>query len=274
MTARPAHRLVARAIFATRAVDRAHRIFDRARARAVERWAPAGVRTELSVLAYQATAAYHPAAASFRSKLFPWEVAALRDYVDPPPGRILLGGAGGGREAFALAERGYEVVAFEPAPELAAEMAQYAGPGSNIRAFRAGYEDLPALRGPRPGDASADLRELGRFSAAVFGWGSYSYLMTRQAQLDALRMLGDVTEGPILVSFLTPPSEGDTAGPPGRRRRHDRFSITVGCYHMATAREFSELAAEAGLTVVALNIDETDFSWPHAILRGEVKGAS
>ena len=44
-------------------------------------------------------------------------------YFPPPPAHILVGGAGGGREAFALLERGYRVTAFEPSEALAASMA-------------------------------------------------------------------------------------------------------------------------------------------------------
>lgn len=250
--------LLARALLATRTVDSAYRLFDRARSRAVVRWASARVLAEFNAIAYESDDVYHPATASFRSRLFPWEAAALRDHFDPPPGRVLLGGAGGGREAFALAESGYEVVAFEPAPELAAAMAARAASMPLVRAFRAGYADLPRLFPAGPTGAGADVGDLGPFAVAVMGWGSFSHLPTRDARLSALKSVGAATTGPILVSFLAfgGPDEGA-----------DNFSIFVGYYHTVSAREFEGLAREAGLDVVALNTDETDSTWPHAILR-------
>ena len=61
------------------------------------------------------------------------------------PGRLLIGGAGGGREAFALAARGYEVVAFEPSAALARSMVQHAPAGISVEALIGRYEDLPWL---------------------------------------------------------------------------------------------------------------------------------
>lgn len=266
MTRRPPP-LLARAILATRSVDTAYRRFDRLRSRAVVRLASDRVLAEFNALAYERDDVYHPARAAFRSRLFPWETAAIRDHFDPPPGRVLLCGAGGGREAFALAERGYEVVASEPAPELAAAMAARATTMPRVRAYRAGYEDLPQLFPARAHDEGADVAALGPFTAAVMGWGSFSHLATRAARLGALRSMAAATTGPILVSFL---AFGDpsTAHRSGRGDKGSEiFSIFIGRYHTVSARELEDLSREAGLSVVALNTDETDSTWPHAILQ-------
>ena len=74
-----------------------------------------------------------------------------------PPGRVLIGGAGGGREAFALAARGYEVVAFEPSADLARSMVQHPPAGISVEALIGRYEDLPSLTSAATG-ARVDLR--------------------------------------------------------------------------------------------------------------------
>ena len=270
VTTRLGATLLARAILATKTVDRAYRLFDRARSRAVVRWASDAVLDEFNAVAYARDDTYRPETAAFRSKLFPWEAAAVRDHFDPPPGRILLGGAGGGREAFALAEQGYEVIAFEPATELAEAMAVRAVAIPLVRSYRAHYEDLPLLEPARLGDTGADVRDLAPFTAAVMGWGSFSHLASHAARVRALASLGEVTAGPILVSFLAFSSRPTGLFGAQHDRRGDVFSIFIGYYHSVTDRELEELAAAANLDVTALNTDETESTWPHAVLRSNL----
>jgi hypothetical protein len=267
VTARRPARLLARAVMATRGVDTAYRLFDRARSRAIVRWASEVVLDEFNTLAYERDDTYDPGSSAFRSRLFPWEAAAIRQHFDPPPGRILLGGAGGGREAFALADRGYEVVAFEPAIHLAAAMAERAMATPSVQAFRARYEDLPRLAAARPGDRGADVRDLGPFVAAIMGWGSFSHLTTCAARIAALASLGDATTGPILVSFLSFDDRRRGGRPGTRDGAGDNFSIFIGYFHTVNAPELEELAHASRLEVVALNTDETESPWPHTILR-------
>ena len=115
------------------------------------------------------------------------------------------------------------------------------------------------------GQDSLDVRELGEFSGAVMGWGSFSHIVTRASQIDALTAMGAATPGPILVSFLS--FSGGTQKARRSRHKAGNFSIFVGFYHTATEAEFVQLATAADLTVVALNTDETEFTWPHAILQ-------
>lgn len=270
MTRPLAAKLLARAVLATKTVDSAYRLFDRARSHAVVRWASDAVLDEFNAVAYARDDTYRPETAAFRSALFPWEAAAVRDHFDPPPGRILLGGAGGGREAFALAEQGYEVVAFEPATELATAMATRADVMPLVRSYRARYEDLPLLGPARQGDTWADVRDLAPFTAAVMGWGSFSHLTSRAARVRALASLGEVTAGPILVSFLA--FNSGTTGRFGAAadRRGDAFSIFIGYYHCGNERELEDLASAANLDVIAMNTDEIESTWPHAVLRSDL----
>ena len=70
-------------------------------------------------LMYSSAGDYDPTSPEFLDFLFPWEESVVERFFPRPPARVLVGAAGAGREAFALARLGYEVVAFEPAPGLA-----------------------------------------------------------------------------------------------------------------------------------------------------------
>ena len=113
----------ARAVRLTHLVDRAYRRFDRLRSALVVSFASDRFFDEYNSLAYSATENYQPGSEAFRSGLFDWEEDAVRRYFPAPPSRVLVGGAGGGREPFALADKGYVVVAFDPAEPLVRAMA-------------------------------------------------------------------------------------------------------------------------------------------------------
>jgi len=140
----------ARIIFSTRLIDKAYRAIDRARSALVLALASDAVLARFNDLAYGADVAYRPDSPSFRHGLFPWEEEIIAAYFPPPPARVLIGGAGGGREALALAERGYKVVAFEPSASLAAGLAGHVAKGLHIEFYRARYEDMPWLRPAHP----------------------------------------------------------------------------------------------------------------------------
>lgn len=262
-------RLMARVILATRAIDTAHRYFDKARSRAVVRLASPAVLEAFNALAYESDEAYVPGTTQFRHHLFAWETASVGRFFPPAPARLLIGGAGGGREAFALAERGYEVVAFEPAAGLAAGMAGTASSAEGVRAFRARYETLPRLAPARPGEPAEDLRALAPFDGALMGWGSFSHLMSEESRIRALRSMAETVDGPILVSFLAFRNDD---GPRGRGsdRSGDAFSVFIGYHHVSTPAELARLAQASGLVVEHLETDESESSWPHAILRRRV----
>jgi hypothetical protein len=137
-------------------------------------------------------------------RLWPWETEALKTFFPEPPARLLVGGAGNGREPFNLARLGYQVVAFEAARALASEMAAHAQQlpeGSRVAAYWAGYEDLPILRSPTSGDVAGSLPQMEPFDGAILGWFSFTHLRSQRLRLQALRALAAATKGPILVSF-------------------------------------------------------------------------
>lgn len=254
--------LGARMLVLSGGVDRTYRWFDRLRSELVASLASDEVLDRFNEIAYGGTPRYRPESGAFREYLFPFEEQVVAQFFPAPPAHVLLGGAGGGREAFALAERGYRVTAFEPAQDLVDQVARGSG-GLPIEVHRGAYEDLAHLF---PDDR--------RFDAAIFGWGSFSHLRSEQARLEALRQYARLTSGPILVSFLAV-----KAGPSERLarfrrllpRRADRdpqdvFAMTIGLYHPVDEDEVKSLAERAGTHILHLNFDTRETSWPHAVL--------
>ena len=265
--------LAARAIRATSFVDTAYRRFDSLRSSVVARFAPDAVLDAFNDLTYGVTGVYRPDAPNYRSELFNWEQEAIARVFPAAPARVLIGGAGGGREAFALAARGYEVVAFEPSVPLAASMAAHAGDGK-VRAFVGRYENLPHVREGTDA-AVVSLRELPAFDAALLGWTSYSHLRHRADRVRALREMAALTAGPVIASFYlatgnsTPRTSrirnlaralGLTGGP-------DHFTTHVGFYHLSTPAELRSEAAEACVRILHECYDSSDGRWPFIVVR-------
>jgi SAM-dependent methyltransferase len=265
--------LAARAIRATALIDTAYRRFDSLRSSVVARFAPDAVLDAFNDLTYGVTDVYRPDAPNYRSELFNWEQDAIARVFPAAPARVLIGGAGGGREAFALAARGYEVVAFEPSSALVGAMAAHAAEGG-VAPFVARYEDLPHLR-TLDGANVISLRERPRFDAALLGWASYSHIRHRADRVLALREIAAVTAGPVLVSFYLAPER--RVHPTSRLRRvataigitggPDHFTTHVGFYHLSTPSELRSEAADAGLEIVHECYDSSDGRWPYIVVR-------
>jgi hypothetical protein len=259
---RPLTRLGARVLVLSGVIDKGYRWFDRFRSELVAARASPELLDRFNDLAYGGAPRYQPESGVFRAHLFPFEEKAVSTHFPAPPARVLLGGAGGGREAFALAERGYRIAAFEPAQALVDQLTETRG-DLPIEARRGAYEDL------------ARLYPEEHFDAAIFGWGSFSHLRSAEARVDALREYGRLTKGPILVSFLAVKSAPTTRLALFRRalpRRHDRdphdvFAMSIGLYHPVDEKEIVDLADRAGLRVVDLNFDVRDTNWPHVVLQ-------
>ena len=261
-------RIGARVILSTLVADRLFDRLDRLRSRVVSRLASDAVLEALNDLTYGQQKVYEAGSAVFRTDLFNWEVDLLDRVMPPPPGRILVGGAGGGREAFALADRGYEVTAFEPSAPLARSMAdQAAARSARVEPLIGRYEQLPRLRSMR--DASVvDLEERPRFNGAILGWTSYSHLRSRAARVSTLRAFAQVTDGPVALSFYFERQ----APPPGRAARVldaigltgglDRFTPHVGFFHLSRREELEAEIADAGLRLLDASWDDSDGRWP------------
>jgi SAM-dependent methyltransferase len=266
-------RLLARAIRATMIVDTVARRFDRVRSALVTRFAPESVLDAYNELTYDATPVYDAGSPSFRQGLFHWEQEMIGVAFPKAPGTVLVGGAGGGREAFALAALGYAVVAFDPSAGLARSMAREAHANGGLEALIGRYEDLPRLVSARDG-REVDLRARAPFDAAMFGWTSYSHVRTSAARVAALRVFGELTNGPVVVSFFLarqgPPRQ------PGRARRiaralgfrpnGDAFTPYIGFYHHSTVAEIEDEGRQAGLDLTHACYDDLDGRWPYLVL--------
>src|SRR5918994_2664192 len=92
-----------RFILATRRLDRTYRRLDRLRSTAILAIASDAALERFNAWTYSGSASYRPGSEDFRTDLFPWEEEAIERFFPRPPARVLVGGAGGGREPLALA---------------------------------------------------------------------------------------------------------------------------------------------------------------------------
>jgi hypothetical protein len=262
----------ARLILASRLIDKSYSFVERARSALILALAPEAVVTRFNDLAYGRDVSYSSDSPAFRQGLFAWEEKAIATYFPRPPARVLIGGAGGGREVMALVEKGYEVTAFEPSPPLAAAMSSRFAEQLSIKVYRARYEDMPHLFPARPDAPSTTLEAEPGFGAAILGWGSYSHVRTEAQRIRALSSFARCVRGPILVSFFQKPP--DQEAHTGRFRRKwlrrnssDFFSVYFGFAHNVSVAELEAAANQAGLKIVHVNMGGTaDVLSPHAVL--------
>ena len=123
--------------------------------------------------------------------LFEWERLAIDEHF-PKEGRVLITSAGGGREALALLERGWNVTALECTDSLADGLVRRLEPF--VRSGRARTLCAPPDEVPGGGDP---------FDAAIVGWGGYTHMISRERRVRFLERLRGVLKpgAPALVSF-------------------------------------------------------------------------
>jgi hypothetical protein len=232
-------------------------------------WTPPARRDEVTSAIYARQPTYVRGGEAFERGLFAWEREALARPEWPRSGRVLLGGAGGGRELLALAARGYVVRAFEPLPRFAEACAKECrtAPGSSCLA--GSYADLVEAARDGRGPLSALVAEA-PFDAVLLGWGSLAHV-TEPGRVDevlaAARALAP--NGPIFTSYYTrdgvgaPPGRMGrlgralerlfaAAGAPGRRPDGAVFHPSAGFVRTSTAEEVTALAARHGCEVAAI----------------------
>ena len=245
--------VLARAARGTAIVDRGYRVFDRLRSKLVLRCASDAFYEVYNEVTYASQKIYRTGNVDFREALFPFEERAISQHFPAPPRSVLVGGAGGGREAFALARRGYEVIAFEPVLGLVTMIERNRGE-LPVEALVGRYEDLPIMQSPAQPPAPIDLRSREPFAAAIMGWGSFSHIRSDKQCVEALRQISYLTRGPILISYLHP---GYVGGVPAAG-----FTPIVGFFRTFSGEGIRSLAELAELKVIHLDED----NWPHAVL--------
>jgi hypothetical protein len=174
-------------------------------------WLKPELRSALTVLAYSDMRSYLPGGTTFEEGLFAWEQSLFAESCIPRSGRVLLAAAGGGRELRALLEAGYSVSAFEPNPRLFAGCAQVASQHASAQVLQAAYSDLTAAVG---GEGPLAALAGQRFDWVLFGWGSFTHLTERGAQIAALRAVRALApQAPLALSFYLrkPEAEGGRA---------------------------------------------------------------
>jgi hypothetical protein len=124
-----------------------------------------------------------------RSGLFAWEKRVLSDYFGGCR-RLLLYGAGGGRDALALKRLGHRVDAFDANPDLVG--------AANELLREEGY-DAGVHVVPRDQCCSTGLT----YDGIIVSYGTYGYVQGRKRRIRLLRQLRAQTQAqcPIFVSF-------------------------------------------------------------------------
>jgi hypothetical protein len=155
-------------------------------------------RRRITEAIYAAESGYMPGGDTFERGLLGWEEELLAES-GVSGGRVLLGGAGAGRELSALGARGFQVTAFEPCEALMKHAQALAPPGSRV--LRSRYEELdPSLFDDAP------------YALVLLGWRSLSHVIEerdRLALFAALRRLAP--DAPVIASFM-PRTVPDSAG--------------------------------------------------------------
>jgi hypothetical protein len=184
-----------------------------------------------------------------RSGLQDWERAAV-DAHFPAGGRVIVTGAGGGREVLALNELGYDAVGYEPNERLvqdgSALLARLGHDGALRRCARDAFPETAAGA-----------------EAVLVGWGSYMLIPGRERRVAFVRgARAAVPAGaPLLCSFFVRPADARyfsilarTANAVRRVRRGERAEVgdTIGenFVHRFTREEIRRELALGGFRMV------------------------
>jgi len=241
-------------------------------------WVPVEARSELTASIYAKDTQYLPGGSRFRSGLFSWEEKVLSGPLFPRAGRVLLGGAGAGRELVALVARGYHVVAFDPCLRFA-DAARGTVTTDKAEVFHASYEDLVVAMEGR-GGRLAPVAGGPRFDAAIVGWGSFSHILPSSKRAEVLRAIRLVCPGgPVLLSFGyiggVPEVVGKgrvrnvfrsafaKLGAPVLSEDRDHFVRGIGFFSYLGRDEIEKVAADAGYAIALFE----ESPYPHAVLR-------
>lgn len=190
-----------------------------------------------------------------RRGLFGWEQQAVERYF-AARSKVVIAAAGGGREALAMVEQGFEVVAFDPDETLIEQCHERLTTAEAQRLTL-----LPAASNAVPALAHA------AFDAGIVGWGALGHMTSQRVRADFLRAFATLLKpgAPALISFhLRPPqsrtdslrdaiAKGVAAVTFGRKPQvGDRFRIesTASFLHLFTPEEVKAEIEASGFSVV------------------------
>ena len=155
---------------------------------------------ELSRSTYSRSAKYSLGSTHNESGLFAFEHNAIEKMFPAPPASLLVGGCGGGRELFALSQRGYRIAAaYDPVASFVVALRN--DPRlveSKERICIGTHQELESM---------VPIAELGQrekhVDAVVVGWGSYTHILGKTRRIEFLRSLRALCpRGPVLLSFF------------------------------------------------------------------------
>ena len=192
-----------------------------------------------------------------RRGFFPWEEHVVQEHL-VPGSRVLVTGAGGGREVLALLERGFDAQGYEPNVALAAFGSSLtATDGFGARVHVSGRSVVPA-------GVTAD--------AVVLGWGSYMLVPTRAQRVELLRAASAATgnRGVVVLSYFPMPADRRQFTAAHRvarvlrrwRRREAPLlgdALSPNFAHHFTRGQIRDEVTAAGLTLVASGTG--DYGW-------------
>lgn len=178
-------------------------------------------RTSVALRLFERRAEYGP------QSLYAWEEKWYHRDLPEPPARVLVGGAGSGREMLALLAKGYAVAGFEPAQSLCARARQLLPSSAPI--WTLSYEEWVA------GRANAGPAQLAPYDAVLLGWGSFSHVLDPDTRWKVIQLADRMSpKGPILLSFhaLSPATRpASRASQPLARRLGQTLGRLRGVQH-------------------------------------------
>jgi hypothetical protein len=203
-----------------------------------------------------------------RSGLLPWEREIIDRYFRDCKS-LLVGAAGGGREALALDRMGFDVHGFECNPKLV----DWANDFLRRSDARATIEVAP----PDAAPPDLELRD-----GVIMGWGGFSHVVGRRARMNLLRDLRRAVDvgAPFLLSFWTMSDENRrrlkvaswvgprvlrVARPNGRDALSFGDSVSRrGYLHHFSRDQVAEEVTEAGFDIVEFS-DRHCYHYSHLV---------
>jgi hypothetical protein len=244
-------------------------------------WTGPQQREAINRVVYSGKEMYLPGGRIFEEGLLDRERIAFATPPFPPSGRILLGGAGGGRELHALCGMGYDVMAFDPCEQLCEGARQVVSGYPKSTVVCASYADLVTAAEQRSGPLAAHVLNTS-FDAVLFGLRSFNYVFTdldREALLRATRTIAP--KAPLLFTFVVRPQGAENGRldrlraplrrlfklvkAPSARRPGDRFMLGSGFIHALTHDEVRTVADQTGYRIVYYRQGDTNLNH-HALL--------
>jgi hypothetical protein len=211
------------------------------------------------------TEAYNRRGTYARTDIFDWEREWFEQDLPPPPARILVGGAGSGREVRYLISKGYRVVAFDPAENYVKNELKNGLPEGWEAFYVGSYEDLSGDRTIENPNLWADLKAHEAYDAIVLGWGSLTHIPDEDVRVRLFQVLGQLSSGPVLASFWSrlegrddysfsrPFQLGKGLARISRRRRSqeqgDRVIGRAGFIHAFSKQELHDFANRCGYRI-------------------------